>query len=212
MRPYNFDKEILESLYNKEGMTLKQIAERLNCSKDCVYDYFVKYNIPRRRKSRIANLLFLKPKSKFIENLNPIWIVGFVDGEATFGFRFEKKFFRLYPFFSISQKDKSPLKRIKSCFPDILFTIGNSPKNPTWNLKCAHFNNCVKLFPFFDKYYPIAKKDQYDIWKFLIKELITSNFTQQMKAEVFEIYKKFKQYNEFKQKYYQWRMGGLLEV
>lgn len=201
MRPYNFKKAELEELYS-EGMTLRQIAKRLNCSADCIYDYFVKYGIDRRKKSRAANLLLLNTNSIFIENIDPMWLVGFVDGEGSFIFRFEKKRAKLYPMFSIAQNNKELLERIASCFPEIPFTINNSPANTTWNLRVRYAINCVKLFSFFDKYHVIGKKDQYAIWKFLIEEIIKNDFGHERKRDIFKIYKRNKTFENLNAEYF----------
>ena len=72
MKAYNFDKKKLEELYHS-GKTLREIGDMLNCSPDTIYDYFVKYKIPRRKASRTSVLLFQKTSTLFIQNLNPFW-------------------------------------------------------------------------------------------------------------------------------------------
>lgn len=200
MKAYNLDKQTLKKMY-ATGMSLREIAEKFNCYPDTVYDYFVKYGIPRRKNIRTANLLIKNKKAEFLEKLNPFWIVGFVDGEGSFYFRCEKKQKRLYPQLSITQKDIVILEKIKSCFPNLKWNIGKSPSNSAYYCRISGFKNCIRLFWFFDKYAPIEKKDQYMIWKFLNEQLIKKDFSWELKEKIWMLYKTKKKYDDFIKNY-----------
>ena len=129
-------------------------------------------------------------------------VSGFIDGEGSFIFMYDSKRQRLFPKFSISQKNIITLNKIKNCFPELKWNIGKSPSNSAYALSVKGFTQCIKLFAFFDEYMLIEKDSQYKIWKFLIIKLAKENYDWKTKEKIWNIYKTKKDFggfiNEFK--------------
>lgn len=198
-KPYNFNKEMLELSY-ASGKTMTEIGHELGCPAATILGYFKKYNIKSRAVRANNTLLLKKPQTKFIERTNPFWIVGFIDGEGSYFFDYLKSKQSLGPGLAIGQKNKESLELIKSCFPEIHWSLSGDDKN-CYILRAHGFKDCFSILWFFDKFKPIQKQDQYSIWKYLIYKLLQTNFSREDKAKISLLYKSIKIFDVFKKKF-----------